>query len=353
MRISFFSVLLLSFTTFVTLACSKKVHRVPLSLETQAVFSPDDAADDPAFYYDSNNPESSIIIGTDKKRGLELYTLGGSLIKAFPFGKINNVDLSAIAGSSLPLVGGSNRSDNTLVFYFLDPHTASLIPVGKTQVRVNEVYGFCFLPSEKGLLAAVSGTDGSIEIFTLKSRGESEIETAPFAHFSLPSQTEGLVYDRNNKKLYLAEENGGIWQWTLQPEAIPEMLINLKDYPLLKGDLEGLAMYYGTKDDYLLVSSQGNNRYAVFNTKAGQPTYTGVFKTHQTAEIDPCSDTDGIAIVSCPINEIFPAGMMLVQDGKNTDQQGRKTNQNFKIINWKDIAASFDPPLDSQPTCNH
>ncbi|QHC48451.1 phytase [Billgrantia tianxiuensis] len=47
--------------------------------ETVPVASRGDAADDPAIWYNADAPERSLVLGTDKKRGLEVYDLQGNV----------------------------------------------------------------------------------------------------------------------------------------------------------------------------------------------------------------------------------------------------------------------------------
>jgi len=74
---------------------SKVDFTVTALVETEAV-SADinaDAADDPAIWINSQNPNKSIVLGTNKKEGLYAYWLDGKIINYRKAGKINNVDL--------------------------------------------------------------------------------------------------------------------------------------------------------------------------------------------------------------------------------------------------------------------
>jgi 3-phytase len=52
-----------------------------------------DAADDPAIWMHASQPEKSLIFGTDKKYGLNLYSLRGELVQTLAVGKISNIDI--------------------------------------------------------------------------------------------------------------------------------------------------------------------------------------------------------------------------------------------------------------------
>lgn len=75
---------------------SKILNSVTAISETQPVYSPNidaDAADDPAIWYNSNNPESSLIFGSNKKYGIHSYNLSGDEVQFLPCGTINNIDI--------------------------------------------------------------------------------------------------------------------------------------------------------------------------------------------------------------------------------------------------------------------
>jgi 3-phytase len=50
-------------------------------------------------------------------------------------------------------------------------------------------------------------------------------------------------------------------------------------------------------------------------------------------KIDGVSETDGIAVVNCPMGERYPKGLFVTQDG--VTPSGR---QNFKLFGWEEIA---------------
>src|SRR5215217_5343493 len=84
------------------------------SVETEPVQSAHDAADDPAIWVHPTDPARSLIIGTDKKQGLDVYDLGGKRVQTLPDGRMNNVDLRygfKLDGHEVAIVAATNRSD--------------------------------------------------------------------------------------------------------------------------------------------------------------------------------------------------------------------------------------------------
>ena len=80
--------------------------------------------------------------------------------------------------------------------------------------------------------------------------------------------------------LYVAEEDVGLWRGRAEPDARRDAVASStrsKDNPALKDDLEGVGLYdLGGGRGYLVVSSQGNNSYAVYR-REGDNAYLGSF----------------------------------------------------------------------------
>jgi 3-phytase len=54
--------------------------------------------------------------------------------------------------------------------------------------------------------------------------------------------------------------------------------------------------------------------------------------------IDGASETDGLEVTSAPLGERYPAGLLVVQDGRNLAPEER---QNFKFVSWQEVARSL------------
>src|SRR3546814_2649340 len=105
-------------------------------------------------------------------------------------------------------------------------------------------------------------------------------------------------------------------------------------------DLEGISLYdLGGGKGYLVISSQGNNSYAVYD-RQGANAYRGSFAVvaDGAAGIDGISETDGLDVSSGNLGPGFEHGAMVAQDGRNVLPGD---TQNFKIVRWSDIAAAL------------
>ena len=357
MKLKLFMALILSWI----LACHPVKIVVTAAVETTPVISTDDAADDPAIYIHPTNPDKSVVIGTDKQMGLEVYSFSGKTLNSYAFGRINNVDLRSQFelpnGNTIVLVGGSNRTNNSISLFSLDPETAELQVInGEAMIsKVGEIYGFCLYQKEK-TYAIVVGKDGKVEQWELAGTMDGKVNGKLVRSFSVGGKCEGMVADDELGHLYIAEEERGIWKYVAAPEATSDRtkIQLLSENNQLKEDLEGLTIYYGPNETgYLIASSQGNNSYAIYE-RQGNNNYLGSFRIAKNSTIDGTSDTDGIDVTNLAVNETFKNGVFIVQDGNNRENN-TKLNQNFKLVPWEQIAKAFSPPLniDSQYKIKH
>jgi len=313
---SLYLILLLSFMV----GCTPKFHVVYPIGETEPVKSKDDAADDIAIFIHPDNPDKQAIIGTNKQSGLVVYDNQGKIIKEYPVGRINNVDLRqnvAWNNESITIVGGSNRSNNSIIFFRLDEEKLELKPLHQQPIvsKVDEVYGFCMYQNEQ-TYAFVVGKDGMVEQWQLTPDDQNELSATMVRNFAVGSQCEGMVADDALHFLYVGEEDTGIWRYNAQPTGGTERdkVVLINEHKSLKADIEGLSIYYmGATDGYLIASSQGNNSYAVFQRKVPN-TYIGSFKIKGNQKIGGVSETDGIDVTSAPFGTASK-GVFIAQDG--------------------------------------
>ena len=101
----------------------------------------------------------------------------------------------------------------------------------------------------------------------------------------------------------------------------------------LVADVEGIAIYRQANDDgYLVVSSQGDDAYAVYRRRPPNE-YVGRFRIGD-GPIDGASSTDGLEVTSESLPVPYEHGLLVVQDGSNT---APSAPQNFKLVPWKDV----------------
>lgn len=309
--------------------------------ETTPVTSFDDAADDPCVWINPTDISKSTIIGTNKKEGLEVYNLEGERLYSYKIGRVNNVDIRdgfSLNGTKVSVVTASNRTTNTISVLIVKP-TGELEEVAARPIKsnLNEVYGLGMYKSAKTnkIFVFMVGKEGGIEQWELfESKGK--IDATLVRSFALKSQGEGIVADDFYGKVYIGEEDTALWKFDAEPEASIEatQVISTRDKNMAS-DFEGVTLYdAGNGKGYLILSSQGNNSYAVIDRITNK--YIHSFSLKDSL-IDGTYDTDGIDVSSKNFGSKYPKGIFIAQDGANT-QNKDSLQQNFKIVDWRKIS---------------
>jgi 3-phytase len=319
------------------------------SVETEPVLDQGDAADDPAIWIHPRDPAKSLIIGAQKKRGIEVYDLGGRRVQVLADGRTNNVDVRQgveIGGKRRDVVAGSNRDAKTLTLYEVDVNTGRLsdavaapIPTG-----LGDPYGLCMYHSAKSgkLYVFINDPDkGDFRQWEIEAVG-SKLGGKLVREFTVGTQAEGCVADDETGALYIAEEDVGLWRYGAEPDAGADrrQLDSAGEGGHLTADAEGVAIFRG-KDGagYLVLSNQGADNYAVYR-REGDNAFIGHFSIVANDElgIDGASETDGLDVTSTPLGKAFPQGLVVVQDGRNITPT---ETQNFKLVPWERVAAAL------------
>lgn len=323
----------------------KPVVNVTANAETDAVSTKGDAADDPCIWIHPTDVMKSTIIGTNKKKGLAVYSVDGKQLYFYPVGRVNNVDIRnnfMYKNQKVSVVTASNRTHNTITVHIVNPKTRELIDVAARPIKSNlrEVYGLCMYQSKKSgkTYVFICGKKGGVEQWELFEK-EGYIDAKMVRSIDVGSQTEGMVADDEYGYVYIGEENKALWRYQAEPDALNERIrvVSVRDANM-KSDFEGVTIYdSGNGKGYIILSSQGNNSYAVFDRVTNL--YKGSFRISD-AGIDGVIDTDGIDVTSVAFGEKYPKGFFIAQDYDNTDG-AIKLNQNFKIVDWQKIAGKL------------
>lgn len=323
---------------------AESVPSVYAKAETTPVASLDDAADDPAIWYNHSKPAESLIIGTDKQAGIGVYNLDGQLKQFISAGRPNNVDLRQglkIGAWQGDLAIASNRDGDVITLFSITADGGKII--GSFPAGLKEPYGACMGLLNNKALVFVTYKTGQVQVHQLTNINNQSIEQELLTTISLSSQLEGCVYDDLHKVLFIGEEEHGLWRTTLgfssdqlgysQPKLIDE----IGSVTGLAADIEGVSLFERGKGGYIVVSSQGNDSYALYD-RQGAHAFKGRFRISSNAEtgIDGAQETDGIAADSRSFGVAYPEGILVVQDGFNAPA-GQA--QNFKIVDWRDIQA--------------
>lgn len=335
-----------SFQDKIKISVMADIETTPVSAK-----SLEDAADDPAIWYNSKNPSQSVVYGSNKRGGIVAYDLKGNELKYYPIGNVNNIDiLRSLSSSSgkFQLLGCSNRSTQSIDLFFIE-EDGSLKAARKNQFKINpseidDVYGFCFgkdVQSNTDYLF-LNGKNGRMEQYALQMQADTiELKYKRGVEFS--DQTEGMVVDNETGTLYIGAENTGIWKLPIQPNSNNEKQLipsSTSTNEFIKFDIEGLSLLKHDGQTYLLASSQGNFSYAIFNLSDGDK-YLKSFKIVDAQLIDGVEETDGIDISMDSLGPKFPNGVFVAQDGYNFDGD-TLLPQNFKYVGLEKIHSILD-----------
>lgn len=390
--------------------------------------------DDPAIWIHPLDTSKSLIAGALKEGGLDLYTIDGKLLQHLPTrpapacaantescenspGRLNNAEVVynyKLQGEATDLVVASDRgydslavfalrADNTGRYLLSDVTAANLKPIfSANQQEVNAgytAYGLATYQYQDKHLALVSqNSTTSIAALELQESEDGTVgytvrTTLDFPH-EFPAgdgswtpctdsdmdrpQFEGMVADAAHNKLYLAQEDVGIWRialdapedsqqwelfaraaefgvpyerrWDANEEEYACTLLQEQDPGLgdkhLREDVEGLTIYdAGNGSGYLLVSSQGDNTVAVYD-RGSENTYLGSFRVDD-GPIDGVNETDGMMVTNVALGDRFPSGVLVMHDGDNQPQAYNESGEeregsNFKFVDWAEIARSLE-----------
>jgi len=315
------------------------VAQVQATLQTEAASQRGDVIDDPAVWHHPTQPELSLILGTDKRAGLDVHNMQGKRVQQLAVGRLNNVDLRYNLnwqGKQHDIAVASLRNDNSLQLFAID-QKGLLHNAGKVPTSMKEIYGLCMYQDAKSGLHYVFVNDksGLIEQYRINSDGANWQGTL-VRSLQVPSQPEGCVADDKRGILFVGEEDVAVWRFAAQATAdsTGEKII-LVDGKVLVDDIEGIALAEHNGASYLVVSSQGNDSYVIYDAA---PPYAQRLHfritTNPQLGIDGASETDGLEVTTRSLGPGFEQGALIVQDGRNRmPEQG----QNMKLVPWHSL----------------
>lgn len=305
-------------------------------LETPVTASLGDSADDPAIYVGKNG--RGFVAATDKQAGLYIYNLDGSTRAFFPLGTLNNVDLRdgyQIGAKTYVLLVASNDEQDAIEVLLYDKAEDEFIQP-KPHLFPIEIkpYGICLAQAGGRFFAGITSKKGVFQQYEIQ-HSKSGMVFKRVREFSTGGKTEGCAFDERTNSLFIAEEDQGLYRYDAAPGRDDKIVIAKTGQYGLQADLEGVAIYpQSEKGGYVIVSSQGNSSYALFQL----PDYKFVtrFKIVR-GQVDGTSHTDGLDATANP-SPLFPKGFLVVQDDQDdTTKNKNAKRQNFKFVDWRDI----------------
>jgi len=282
--------------------------------------------DDLCIWVHPTDKSLSTIIGSDKTAGrLFVYGLEGNLIQDILLGALcGNVDIAynfRLGGVDTDFICYNDRTNNTIVFYKINPSTRELSTAGSFSDggMTGGNYGLClykspytgkyfvFCSSQTGVMKQWELYDNSGSFGAV---GDTHVRT-----WTMGTITEGLVADYETAILYISVEDVGVYEIGAEPDAgtspsaIASMQIGQNG---LTADLEGIAIYYKSNGEgYIVISNQLQNDYPFFK-REGSHDYI------KTIGVTGSSDGDGVDITNVNFVSSFPQGFLAVHNGTST-----------------------------------
>lgn len=247
-----------------------------------------DAADDAAIWVHPADASRSTIIGTNKRggprgRGLIVCDLSGREIQRTGTGNMNNVDLRygfPLGGRTVALVTAGDRGRRRIAVYTVDEATRTLVPAPgrplETGVRPYRSCMYRSLRRGKFYVLVSQEDGGEIQQWELFDDGTGAVGASKVRTIGdVASQAEGLVADDETARLYVAEEEVGVWEYGAEPtdSAAGRTLVDRTGAGgFLVADVEGLALAdHGDGRGYLIASSQGEDRFVLYRREVLVP----------------------------------------------------------------------------------
>lgn len=311
-----------------------------------------DIADSPIIWYNEINPSESLVLGTNKSTsgGIGVYNLDGTERQFLAIGACNNVDIRSGVFGDRTIVVTTNRTNNSLTFAWLDPATRLLTLADSVLVGF-EPYGGCLYLSEVNgdLYAFVtenSYDNGQFDQYRITASGNT-VSGTKVRDMTTPSLSEGIAVQDSTGYLFLAEEDMGIYRYNAEPTGGNTRIEIDSVYRGGGGpvqDVEGVTIAEGRSSDegYIIVSSQGDSSYHVYNLKPPHA-WRKRFTIVANGGVDGTNDSDGIAVMWKPMGPLYPNGLMVAHDGQNSGG----TKSNFKFVDLGFVLG--DVPIGSVP----
>lgn len=265
--------------------------------------------DDLCFWEHPSKPAASRVIVSDKEANrLFVYGLDGKLQQSIPVKHPGNIDSRRgflLAGKPIDIVAVAGRAAHRVYIFQVD-EAGQLTRIDDGKIATADNYGGAlFRSSQTGQFYFIStGLSGKVEQFVLSDNGQGKIAGKRVRDWKCRGICEGAFGDDEAGKLYIADENHGVWMLGGEPnEPAPGGLIIPLGKHGLKGDVEGLTMHRtDAKRGYLIVSNQGSDNFKVYRRESPGE-YVGTFT------IRGVKGTDGLDLCQSPLGSAFPGGV--------------------------------------------
>jgi 3-phytase len=307
--------------------------------------------DDPAIWFNENNPELSLIIGTDKDEdgALFVFDLKGKIIDSLTVRGIqrpNNVDVSyglSLGSKKVDFAVTGERMTSRLRFFLLPemkefPEGGIEVYEGETGEMYRDLMGVAvYHDRDNNKHYVIAGrkdgpTDGTYLWQYLIKGSEEGIElelVRKFGNYSGHKEIEAIVVDNELGFIYYSDEGVGARKYYADPSKGNEELALFATTGFTL-DHEGISIYKtGEGTGYILVSDQEANKFHVF-PREGSPEDPHQHKSLAILNLSTIS-SDGSESSNRAFGSIFPKGFFVAMSDDKT----------FQIYRWEDLESEI------------
>jgi len=327
-------------------ACDSEPQVSPIALTPKIITHPTKHdTDDPAIWVNDDNPEESLIIGTDKNEdgALYVYDLNGNIIEekvVRGLKRPNNVDLEEFEfdnGDQIHIAVTTERLTNKIRIFSVP----EMLPLdnGGIEVFVGEEQrspmGIALYKraSDDAVFAIVGRkfgpTDEYLWQYRLTGNPDGTIsghKIRAFGKFSGKKEIEAIAADNEHGYLYYSDETVGVRKYHADPDSGNEELAVFGTTGFAN-DQEGISIYkIDDGSGYILVSDQQANKFRIFNRVGPQENP----HKHELIKVVDASTTssDGSDVSNASLGPLFPRGLFVAMSDDKT----------FHLYDWGDIA---------------
>ena len=290
-----------------------------------------DVADGPAIIPDPDDPSNSVVIVTDKADtdggsvgGLYVLDMDGEILSSQTGFAANSVDwrdttgLSGWDGRILVMTCDRKSGSFGLRFYWFSRATRALT-LASTASLSYEPYGTCLGVVGGNLYAYVSerGSDDTsprnMRQYQLTRSGDSVSIGSPVRTVGVDSVAEGMIVDDDNGHWFVSEENVGLFRYSAASNGgSSRTAVDLVSRGRLVQDVEDVGIADTADGKKLLVSSQGNNTYLVYDLAT--LAFEQQFRVMRPGGSVQVAGTDGLDVCIANLGPTFPNGLIVVHD---------------------------------------
>jgi 3-phytase len=292
--------------------------------------------DDPAIWYNSINPEKSLILGTDKgdsTGGIFVFNLEGKLDTTLSIKNLerpNNIDIEygfQYMGKSIDIAVFTERGKDMIRVISL-PDCQFIdgggIPVFEDDSLRSPMGVALYKDQQNQVFAFVGRKTGPVEGYLyqyLLPTADSFVtgkKNRTLGKFSGKKEIESIVVDDELGYVYCSDENTGVRKYYADAEKGNEELALFAQTGILE-DHEGLSIFKQKNGKgYLILSDQQANQFHIY-TREGTKNNP---HDHQLVRIvnAQTNESDGSDMLNMPLNATFAHGIFVAMSTDTTFQ---------------------------------